>query len=145
MTARTKVLLVAGVVVGGTVTVNLIRAERDPLVGLQPMPDPTGSDFRAVETTRGTKIWPRSVPLIEGVQYRYSTGHCGLGFIADFDEAFWEPHVPEGEKVRHFMISEDEGTLVVLSHERAHYRSSDGHSVLLTRVDGPIVLEGACA
>ena len=145
MTARTKVLLVAGIVLVGTVTVNLLRAQRDPLAGLQPMPEQTGSDFRSVETERGTKIWPRSVALIEGVQYRYNTGHCGLGFIADFDGAFWEPHIPEGDRVRHFMIGEDEGTLVVLSHERAHYRSSDGHSVLLRRIDGPIVLEGACA
>ena len=65
--------------------------------------------------------------------------------MADFDGAFWEPHLPEDTKVPHFFFSEDEGTLTVLSHHRALYRASDGRTALLTRRDGPIVLEDLCA
>jgi hypothetical protein len=106
------------------------------------MPEPT-AEQHFVETANGYRIEPVSGPLRQGAQYRYNTGHCGLDFIADFDGGLWTPHRPEG-KIPYFFFNEAEGTLTVLSHDRALFRATNGESALLTRHDGPLVLKALC-
>jgi len=145
---RGLLLVVAIVVIAVVLGVTYLRAsgEGPPfLSGLEPMPEPVREDYRSAETVDGTKYWPRSAPLTEGVQYHYNTGHCGLEWMTDFGGSFWTPHVDEGERPPDFFINEDEGTLTVISPNRAIYRSADGGSALLTRHEGPLVVEGACA
>ena len=110
----------------------------------QPLPDPTRADFRTAETSNGIRYWPRSAELEEGVLYRFNTGHCGLDYLTDFDGSFWEPHHKEGTKIPDFFFNEDEGTVRVLSHDRALYHSSEGVAALLSRHEGPLVEEGLC-
>ena len=109
---------------------------------LEPMPKPT-SKQRVEEVARGSRFWPRSAPLVQGVQYRFNTGHCGLGYLPDFDGSFWIANDPEGE-VPDFFHNEYDGTLVVLSHERALFRAANGDTALLTRHDGPMVISALC-
>ena len=124
--------------------VNFVRSRESPTGpgGLQPLPEPTAK-HEIVEKGKDYEVEPVSAPLTQGVRYRYNTGHCGLDFMTDFDGSFWIPHAPEG-KVPDFFINETEGTLVVLSHERALFRAPDGGSALLTRHEGPLVLKGLC-
>ena len=125
-------------------TVNFLRNRETPpgLRGLEPLPKPT-AQYEIVDKGEVYEVEPVSAPLTQGVRYRYNTGHCGLDFMADFDGSFWIPHAPEG-KAPDFFINETEGTLVVLSHERALFRAPDGGSALLTRHKGPLTLEGLC-
>ena len=141
---RRGLLALAVLVIAAVLVASYVRDEPDepaPQGTLEPMPEPTGEE-RFVQTKNGFKIWPRSVPLVEGAQYRYNTGHCGLQHIADFDGSLWIPHVPEDGNVPDFFINEVEGTLTVLSHERALFRAPDGDSALLTRHDGPLIVQG---
>ena len=120
------------------------RDVRDSLPGgVEPLPRPTRADFRTIKTAEGAKYWPRSAPLEQGVEYRFNTGHCGLGFMTDFDASFWE--AAEDATPPDFYISEDTGTIEVVSEDEAVYRSSDGATATLTRLDGPLVTEEGCA
>ncbi|CAN5700928.1 hypothetical protein BH24ACT26_BH24ACT26_04900 [soil metagenome] len=112
----------------------------------QPLPEPTLSDFRTQQTRQGMKFWPRSASVDLDVTYRFSTGHCGLEHLTDFDASFWEPIDPNREaKDPLFFYSEDDGTMTLVSKNTAVYRASDEQEVRLKRLSSPLLLEGACA
>jgi hypothetical protein len=109
------------------------------------LPSPTRDDFRTSETKHGMKFWPRSAPVATGVEYSFSTGHCGLDYLTDFDGSFWHRSDPNNSDEAPFFSNEDSGTMTLVSHDRAIYKSSSGRRVALLRDPGPIVLRGACA
>ena len=117
----------------------------DLLSSAQPLPSPTGKDFRTRETNKGTTYWPRSAPVEQGVEYEFNTGHCGLEFLTDFDGNFWRPLDPNGKQEDPlFFYNEDEGTMSLKSQDSATYDSSDGQRVQLERIPGPVTLKDAC-
>lgn len=98
------------------------------------------------QTKRGFKFWPRSRPVKEGVAYAFSTGHCGLDYLTDFDGSFWSPVNPRpGKEPPEFFINEDQGTMTLVAERRAVYESSSGSEVKLRRHPGALVLRGLCA
>lgn len=114
--------------------------------GGEPLPEPTGDEFRVKETAKGTLYWPVSAPVEKGVEYSFNSGHCGLDFLTDFDGSFWDAVNPnEPGEPPEFFYNEDEGTMTLVSEDRALYTSSSGEEVTLRRHDGPVLLKGACA
>ena len=111
--------------------------------GVEPLPEPIRADFKTAETARGTKYWPRSASIEEGVEYRFNTGHCGLDFMTDFDASFWTPE--KDSTPPDFYMNEDTGTMELVSEDESLYRSSNGQTVSLARHRGPLVTEGGCA
>lgn len=109
------------------------------------LPSPTRADFRTLETKRGIKFWPRSAPVETGVEYSFDTGHCGLGYLTDFDGSFWQPINPNKAEEPSFFSNEDRGTMTLVSHDRAVYRASTGQRVTLHRHRGAVLLKGLCA
>ncbi|MFN2490149.1 MAG: hypothetical protein ABR529_10500 [Actinomycetota bacterium] len=70
----------------------------------------------------------------------------GLDHHTDFDGSFWTPINPDAPRdPPRFFYSEDEGTMTLISRQRAVYTSSSGVQVDLHRHHGPLLLKGACA
>ncbi len=112
----------------------------------EPLPEPTAADHPTEETKKGTLFSPISGEVEEGVTYNFDTGHCGLDFLTDFDGSFWVPVNPnDGGEPPGFFSSEDDGTMKLVSDDKAEYTSSDGVTVTLERHEGPYLLKGACA
>jgi hypothetical protein len=109
------------------------------------LPSPTRADFRTSESKHGTKFWPRSAPVARGVEYSFSTGHCGLDYLTDFDGSFWHPSNPNHSHDAPFFSNEDSGTMTLVSHDRAIYTASTDQRVTLHRYRGTIILKGLCA
>ena len=111
-----------------------------------PLPEPTAGDHPTKETKKGTLFFPISGDVEEGVAYRFNTGHCGLGYLTDFDGSFWTPINPDpGREPPAFFSNEDEGAMKLVSEDKAEYTSSDGVTVTLERHVGPYLLKGLCA
>jgi hypothetical protein len=79
------------------------------------------------------------------VEYSFNSGHCGLDFLTDFDGSFWDPINPNapGDPPA-FFFNEDQGTMTLVSEDRARYTSSSGEEVSLRRHHGPVLLTEAC-
>ena len=91
-------------------------------------------------------FWPRSAPVEKDVEYSFDAGHCGLDYLTDFDASFWRPINPnEPKDPPEFFYNEDQGTMRLVSEDRAVYTSSSGGEVTLRRHDGPVLLKGLCA
>jgi hypothetical protein len=89
------------------------------------------------------RVWPNSGQAETGVKYAYDTSHCGLAYDLDFDGSFWEPVDPApGDAQPDFFINPDQGSITLASEEEAVYESSDGQTVKLRRIDGPVVQRG---
>jgi hypothetical protein len=137
------ILMISIVVLGSGIYLLARPASRPAFLGgPKPLPDPTRSEYKSEVTKNGMRFWPISASVEEGVEYRYNTGHCGLEYMTDFDGSFW---IPEREAGRKFYFNEDEGTMTLLSPNRALYRASNGVEADLARHHGPMVIEGACA
>lgn len=135
-------LYLAGAVLLILCALAVIFPEKRPafLGGPRALP-PAGDEHVVVRVGGPTQAWPSSKPVEEGVDYRYNTGHCGLDFFVDFDGSFWKTGTAtKGAD----LINQDDGTLTLLSEERAVYRSYDGWEVELSRIEAPIEL-GGCA
>ena len=138
--APLPVCLVAAVVVSASCGPAGILGSRG-----EPLPEPTREDHRIKETAKGTLFWPISAPVEKGVEYSFNSGHCGLSFLTDFDGSFWDPVNPnEPREPPEFFYNEDEGTMTLVSGDRAVYTSSSGEDVTLRQHDGPVLLKGAC-
>ena len=94
----------------------------------------------------GLEVWPRSAKVKLGVSYSFNTGHCGLGYLTDFDGSFWDPINPNGQgDPPSFFYNEDDGTMKLVSRDTAIYTASTGRRVRLKRHPGPVTLDGLCA
>jgi hypothetical protein len=109
----------------------------------QELPPPKYEDYRSefVSDEEGSRFYPRSGRVTPSTAYVFDTGHCGLTFLADFDGSFWEPVTPAG-MVPDFFINQDVGAIALVDPHEAEFRSSDGTSVRLLRVDGPVTTFG---
>jgi hypothetical protein len=105
------------------------------------MPEPTCVDH---SRGTGTDLVPCSVPIEDGVQYRFNTGDCGIAFLADFDASFWSPRYPANSEPPEFFSNEDDGTVEVLGENRAVYRSWSEGEAELVRLTGPILGGEGC-
>lgn len=107
------------------------------------MPTPLSQDNRSefVSNSAGSRFWPRSAPVEEGVTYRFDTGHCGLNHLPDFDGSFWDAVNPDAGEEPIFFYNGDVGTIVLLGSNEAQYTSSSGQEVELVRIDGPVVTQ----
>ncbi|MGH2808723.1 MAG: hypothetical protein ACRDKT_15775 [Actinomycetota bacterium] len=112
------------------------------LGGAHPIPSPTCVDN---DRGKGRDLVPCSVPVEDGVLYRFNTGHCGLEFLVDFDGSFWSPRFPAQGEPPEFFSNEDDGTIEIVGDERAIYRSFDGGDADLVRLEGPIMGGAGCA
>lgn len=83
-------------------------------------------------------IEPSSVPAELGVPYPFTSGHCGLSWIVDFDGSFWEPLPGAPEDL---LISESSGTMTLVGADEALFEADEGRSARLRRLDGPLVPE----
>jgi hypothetical protein len=70
--------------------------------------------------------------------YRFETGHCGLGYLVDFDGSFWEPLDTDAVPGR-LLINQDVGAIALVDFDGATYRASDGTEVELRRIRGSVV------
>jgi hypothetical protein len=106
------------------------------------LPPPEREDFRSefVSDEEGYRFWPRSGRITPSVAYRFDTGHCGLGFLTDFDGSFWRPVDPEEARSIE-ALDPDRGAIALVDFDQALYRSSTGVHVELERVPGPLVTQ----
>lgn len=119
-------LIAAGLVLAAALAVWMLAfRETTPAVAYRPL-------------TASNTGEPRSLPAVTGKAYRYDSGHCGLGFVIDFDGSFWdvdEATLTEDENAR-FGINNDAGTITLLDEDSAIYRSARGGSAELRRRTG---------
>jgi hypothetical protein len=116
--------------------------------GPHQLPSPRRSHSRSESVENGGwKFWPRSARVRPAVPYAFSTGHCGLEFLTDFDGSFWIPIDPNPERdPPEFFYSQDSGTMTLVAENEAEYRSdSAGETAMLKRHDGPLIVKGLCA
>src|SRR5438270_11891195 len=117
---------------------------RHPVTALVPIPLPPSIGGRdSVPASDGKYLfYPRSASVIQGVVYRFSLyTHCGLDnpVALDFDGGFWDPTGPgpasdgSANPPAGFDNPYDNGTIQLLSHDLAEYRSHSGTTVRLTR------------
>lgn len=106
---------------------------------------PEAQSSRRSESLSGERIrvWPGSTEAEVGVRYAYDTSPCGLTFDLDFDGSFWEPvdQSPQDEEPS-FFINPDRGSITLISNTEARYESSDGQTVELRRLPGPVIQKG---
>ena len=115
------------------------------LGGPEPLPSPTVRDNRMQEVGKDRfKFWPASAEVEQGVEYQFRSDHCGLDFLTDFDGSFWIPEEVPGDGPTYY-YNEDDGTMTLVSSDRALYVSSDGQETNLTRHPGPITVKRLCA
>lgn len=107
------------------------------------LPPPQHEDYRSefVSDEEGSRVYPRSGRVTPSTAYVFDTGHCGLTFLADFDESFWDPVTPPSG-APDFFINQDVGAIALVDFDTAVYRSSDGVEVTLERIDGPVTTFG---
>jgi hypothetical protein len=129
--------LVAGTLIGIAAIVLVAATSTGP----RGLPEPLREDFRSefVSDEEGYRFWPRSAPVVQGVTYRYDTGHCGLDFMLDFDGTFWDPVNPNVGEEPFSFYEQDVGTIELVAAEEARFTSSSGREIRLVRIDGPIV------
>src|SRR5207253_9908191 len=117
---------------------------RYPVSALVPMPLPPSIGGRdSVPVADGKYLfYPRSASVIQGVVYRFSLyTHCGLDtpVALDFDGSFWGPTGPgpasdgSGNPPAGFDNPYDNGTIQLLSHDRAEYQSQSGTVLRFSR------------
>ena len=113
--------------------------------------DPRGEPFPQGSPTKEgvalpnerVRIWPSSGEAEVGVKYAYDTSLCGLTYDLDFDGSFWEPvDRLSNEDQPDFFINPDQGSITLISEQEATYESSEGQTVELQRLDGPVVQRG---
>jgi hypothetical protein len=150
MGARRAALLGAILAVGiGAAAGLIVLANGDgPSGGIdranpQELPPPRSSEYRSepVSQERGYRFWPRSGRVTPVTAYRFDTGHCGLGFLADFDGSFWRPIDPDAGVPQDLLIDQDLGEMALVDFNRAIYRGSTGVEVELERIRGPVVTQ----
>ena len=106
------------------------------------LPPPAFADYRSefVDDERGYRFFPRSGRVLPSEAYRFDTGHCGLGFLIDFDGSFWSlADPPAGPDP--LLANRDVGAIALVDFDRAVYRSSRGVEYPLERVSGPMVTQ----
>lgn len=108
---------------------------------VEELPAPRFDDYRSelVSDEEGYRYHPRSGRVTPATAYLFDTGHCGLGFLADFDGSFWRPIDPDGGEPPDFFFNRDVGAIALVDFDRAVYRSSMGVEVTLERIRGPVV------
>ena len=117
---------------------------RHPVSALVPLPLPPSIGGRhSVPVSDGKYLfYPRSAWVIQGVVYRFSLyTHCGLDnpVALDFDGSFWDPIGPgpasdgSGNPPAGFDNPYDNGTIQLLSHDRAEYQSQSGTVLRFSR------------
>lgn len=117
---------------------------RQPVSALVPLPLPPSIGARDSVSLAGGKylFHPSSGSVIQGVVYRFRLyTHCGLdnSVSLDFDGAFWDPIGPKatsdgsGTPPQGFGNPFDNGTIQLLQHDLAQYRSQSGVIVRLRR------------
>jgi hypothetical protein len=104
------------------------------------LPPTAREDFRSefVSDEEGYRFWPRSGRITPSLAYRFDTGHCGLGFLTDFDGSFWRPADSAPTRL---LINQDLGAIALIGFDAAVYRSSDGREIMLERLPGPVVTQ----
>lgn len=146
---RTLVLGTLMVVAGALVVAAVIFLRDGPAAsGIEwsnpeMLPAPRFDDYRSefVSEEEGYRFHPRSGRVTPATAYRFDTGHCGLGFLTDFDGSFWRPVDPERGEPPDFFINQDLGAIALVDFNRAIYRSSAGVEVELERIRGPVVTQ----
>lgn len=101
--------------------------------------------------TYSSETAPHSEPATIGVPIEYSLDtDCGLRLsLFDLDGSLWMPlDVDPAEMNRTpagFYGPHDEGTITLISPDRAEYRSSQGRVLVLVRHDGNLVQQSECS
>ena len=117
---------------------------RHPVSALVPLPLPPSIGGRdSVPVSDGKYLfYPRSAWVIQGVVYRFSLyTHCGLDnpVALDLDGSFWDTIGPgpasdgSGNPPAGFDNPYDNGTIQLLSHDRAEYQSQSGTVLRFSR------------
>ena len=116
---------------------------RHPVTAVVPIPLPLSIGGRDSVPLDGKYLfYPRSAWVIQGVVYRFSLyTHCGLDnpVALDFDGSFWDPIGPgpasdgSGNPPAGFDNPYDNGTIQLLSHDRAEYQSQSGTVLRFSR------------
>lgn len=115
------------------------------LGGPRPLPAPTCKDQHVANTSKGFVFKPCSAPLEHGVRYRFNAGHCGFGWLPDFDGSFWTLEDPDEIETVEFAHNQSSGTVEVVADDRALYRSWDDFRVEMVRHEGKLVTKDVCA
>ena len=134
-----------GLALGGLLAALILF--RQPVSVLMPLPLPPSIGARdSVPVADGKYLfYPMSGSVIQGVVYRFALyTHCGLDFrvAVDFDGSFWDPIGPgpasggSGNPPPGFDNPYDNGTIQLLSHDLADYRSRSGVIMRLKRYSG---------
>jgi hypothetical protein len=141
-------LIIPVVLVGGAAAAWIYWPGYKPtwVGGPEPLPSPTMTTIktRFLPNDRYKFTSASSAPVEMGVEYQYTTGHCGLSFLVDFDGSFWIPEDVPGDGPKYY-YNEDEGTMTLVSEDEALYLSSDSQETTLTRHVGSITVKGLCA
>jgi hypothetical protein len=106
------------------------------------LPSPRLAEYRSefLGDDEGYRFFPRSGRVVASEAYRFDTGHCGLGWLIDFDGSFWRA-VDEASVPGRFLIDEDAGAIALVDFDRAVYRTSTGVEIGLERIQGPVVTQ----
>lgn len=114
--------------------------ERD-LSGAKPQPPPT-ADQRFEDLPNGkVRVWPVTEDVPNEGKYLFTSPHCGIGWMTDFDGSFWKPVKPDdyGNGDRYsFFINSDEGVITFTGADSAIYQASNGTEIELRRMQGPV-------
>jgi hypothetical protein len=107
------------------------------------LPPASRPDFRSefVSDEEGFRFFPRSAGVQRNVAFAFDTGHCGLGFLTDFDGSFWRPVDPERADSFDLLANQDLGAMALVARNRAVYRSSNGVEIRMERIGGPVVTQ----
>lgn len=101
--------------------------------------------------TYSSETAPQSGPATIGVSISYSVyTECGFRLsLFDLDGSLWTPvDVDPAEMTRvpaGFESPDDEGTITLMSPERAEYRSSQGRVLVLARHEGNLEQPSGCS
>lgn len=81
---------------------------------------------------------PCSTNVEMGKAYRFQVLHCGLTWVVDFDQSFWDvdPATMTEDENGRFGINSDEGTMTLEKDDVAVYRSLRGGAATLHRHKG---------
>jgi hypothetical protein len=106
-----------------------------------PLPSPI-APVRSEPVAAGRyKFWPQSAPVVEGIEYAFEVGHCGLEFLTDFDGSFWLPFESGRRNPPYVFYGNDDGVgkIVLVDVNRSVYTNFMGVEIPLRRVRGPVV------
>ena len=111
----------------------------------KPKPTLTTTELRSEKVGDDRyRVWPRSEDVPNDGTYRFTTPHCGLDWMIDFDASFWQivDRPGYGKDIPYFFIGTDRGTMTFGGNGNdVIYESSKGVKVPLVRLPGGIVID----